>query len=126
MIKLKAVREVRYAGKTYLPGEVFSAHSEKDVKALKLMRKVEDAGPDIVPKHQPAVAAPVQTKVLVPEELPVDLPPVAPPAPIVEETTEETPTADEPAVEQPAEAGETDGHQGRNRRYRRRDMRSEV
>jgi hypothetical protein len=105
MPKLQATRELRYAGKTLQPGDIFDA-SEKDAKVLKQIKKAADA--PVVPRA--TQKPPKVEKVATPEVLPD---PVTPPAVVDAATEAETKESD------PAPTGY--GRQG----YRRRDLRSE-
>lgn len=101
MPKLQATRELRYAGVTLKPGDIFEA-SDKDAKVLKLIKKAT-----VAPAVTRATQKPPKVeKVMAPEVAPL---PVEAPATVEAKT--ETETSDQMGY----------GRQG----YRRRDLRSE-
>jgi hypothetical protein len=63
MPTLEAMVELRYGGKTVMPGEKFDV-LDKHVKILKAIRKAKDAVPDVPKMQKPPEPRKVETQAL--------------------------------------------------------------
>jgi len=69
MPKLEAIKEIRYAGKTYKAGDVFQA-IDKHARVLKAIQRAKDAAEDDAPKAMPAPPQQgvIHSRAMTPEE----------------------------------------------------------